>query len=95
MLSDVFTKPERLLASMTGLLIFTLNEARMFYTLPRAPDSGQGQVYGVWLQFLGNAEPAYLSLFDVMLRWGLAGMTAVLCVWAVAETIQRPKQTAK
>lgn len=90
MLSDVFSKPERLLASVTALLVFTLNEARMFYTLPRSPDSGHGQVYGVWLQLLGNAEPAYLSLFDVMVRWGLAGMTAVLCAWAVAETFQRP-----
>lgn len=94
-MSNVFAKPERMLASVMGLLIFTLNEARMFYALPRAPDSGHGQVYGVWLQLLGASEPAYLSMFDVMLRWGLAAMTAVLCIWAVAETFGSQKVTSE
>jgi|GEM_PF-1838381 len=88
-MSDVFARPERILASVLGLLLFTLNEARMFSVLPRSPDSGKGQVYGVWLQFMGNHEPVYLSALDVVLRWGLAGFVAGLCVWAVAETFKR------
>jgi hypothetical protein len=93
-MSDVFARPERMLASVLGLLLFTLNEARMFNMLPRSPDSGKGQVYGVWLQFMGAREPVYLSALDVVLRWGLAGFVAGLCVWAVAETFKRPALAA-
>ena len=41
-MSDVFARPERVLASVLGLLVFALNEARMFHMLPRGPDSGRG-----------------------------------------------------
>jgi len=88
-MSSIFARPERMLASVLGLLLFTLNEARMFFSLPRAPDAGKGQIYGVWLQVMDSAEPAYLSALDVVLRWGLAGFTAGLCVWALAETFRR------
>lgn len=94
-MSSIFARPERTLASVLGLLLFTLNEARMFHALPRAPDPGKGQVYGVWLQVMGNAEPAYLSVLDVALRWGLAGFTAALCAWAIAETFGRQPQPAE
>lgn len=88
-MSDVFARPERVLASVLGLLLFALNEARMFHMLPRSPDNGRGQIYGVWLQMMGAAEPVYLTAFDLALRWGLAALVAGLCVWAAAETLKR------
>jgi len=88
-MSTIFAKPERMLAAVLGLLLFTLNEARMYFSLPRAPDPAKGQIYDVWLQLLGTPEPAYLSVLDLALRWGLAGLTAALCLWAVAETFSR------
>lgn len=88
-MSDVFARPERVLAAVLSLLIFALNEARMFHLLPRAPDPGKGQVYGVWIQIMGSTEPVYLAAIDLVIRWGLAGFVAGLCVWAVAETFRR------
>ncbi|MBC7769562.1 MAG: hypothetical protein H7124_12325 [Phycisphaerales bacterium] len=93
-MSDVFARPERMLASVAALLLFTLNEARMFNMLPRSPDTAKGQVHGVWLQLMGASEPAYLSAIDLALRWGLAGFVAGLCVWTVAETFKRQPITA-
>jgi hypothetical protein len=94
-MSEIFARPERVLASVLGLLLFALNEVRMFNLLPRSPDSGRGQVYGVWIQFMGASEPVYLSALDLVLRWGLAGFVAALCVWAVAETFKRPAVLAE
>jgi hypothetical protein len=79
---------ERTLASVAGLALFTLNEVRMFHSLPRSPDPGNGQIHAVTLQLLGATEPAYLTTLDLALRWGLAGLTVSLCVWAIAETLK-------
>ena len=51
-----------------------------------------GQVHSVTLQLLGAAEPVYLSTIDLWARWGFVGLTVALCVWAVAETLQRAPQ---
>lgn len=83
---------ERVLASVGGLALFALNEVRMFHSLPRAPDPGHGQTHAIALQLMGATEPVYLNLMDVTVRWGLAGLTAALCVWAVAETFKPQAQ---
>ena len=80
---------ERVLASVFGLALFALNEARMFQFLPRAPDPGRGQTHTVWLRILEAKEPVYLSSLDLALRWSLAALVVGLCAWAVSETFSR------
>lgn len=75
----------RVLAAVMGLLLFTLNDVRMFHGLPRAPDPAHA--HALTLQVLGAAEPVYAAVLDIALRWGLAGLTIALCLWALAETI--------
>ena len=87
-MSAAFQNAERVLASVAGLCLFTLNEVRMFHGLPRAPDPAHGLTHGVWLQLLGANEPVYLSSLDLAIRWGLAGFTVALCLWALAETFK-------
>jgi len=84
MLADV----ERVLAALAGLLLFTLNEVRMFNTLPRMPDPGDGRVHAVWMNIADSQHQVFLSSFDLATRWGLAGLTAGLALWALAETFQ-------
>lgn len=79
---------ERVLASVGGLALFALNEVRLFHSLPRMPDPGSGQTHAATLQLMGAVEPVYLSVLDLSARWGLAGLTAALCVWALAETFK-------
>lgn len=87
----LFSNVERLLASMVGLLLFTLNEVRMYQTLPRSADPGDGRVHAVWMQIGGSPDQVYLSLFDIGLRWGLTALTATLAIWALAETFKPAK----
>ena len=92
-MQSIFPNAERVLASIVGLLLFTLNDIRMFQSLPRSANPGDGQTHAVWLQLLGATEPVYLTAFDMVLRWGLAGLTIALCIWALAETL-KPQQKA-
>ena len=84
----LFANVERLLASLVGLLLFTLNEVRMFQSMPRAADPGDGRVHAIWMQIGGAPDQVYLSLLDLGVRWGLAGLTAALALWALAETLK-------
>lgn len=77
---------------MAALGLFALNEARMFQFLPRAPDPGSGQIHAVTLQIMGASEQVYLSTLDLVARWGFIGLTVGLCVFALAETLQRAPQ---
>lgn len=86
---------ERVLAAVGGLALFALNEVRMFYALPRMPDPGNGQVHAASIQLLDAAAPVYLSMVDLAVRWGLAGLTAALCLWALAETFGKQPQPAE
>lgn len=87
----LFAQVERLLASLVALLLFTLNEVRMFQWLPRSADPGDGRVHAIWVQIGGVPDQIYLSMFDLGLRWGLAGLTAALAIWALIETFQPAK----
>ncbi|WP_135212499.1 hypothetical protein [Vitreimonas flagellata] len=87
----LFANVERLLASLVALLLFTLNEVRMFQSLPRSADPGDGRVHAVWMQIGDAPAQVYLSVFDMSLRWGLAGLTAALAIWALIETFQQAK----
>ena len=84
----LFANVERLLASLVALLLFTLNELRMFQTLPRSADPGDGRTHAIWVRIGGEPEQVYLSLLDIGLRWGLAALTAALALWALAETFK-------
>jgi hypothetical protein len=90
-MQSIFPNADRVLASIVGLLLFTLNDIRMFQSLPRTANPGDGQTHAVWLQLLGATEPVYLTAVDIALRWGLAGLTIALCIWALAETL-KPQQ---
>ncbi len=83
-----FPNAERVLAAVAGLCLFTLNDVRMFHSLPRAPDPAHGLTHSAWLNLMGAHEPVYLSSADLALRWGLAGLTVALCLWALAETLK-------
>ena len=89
MLGDAFSKVERVLAACTAMLLFTLNELRMLYTLPREADLGRGQTYAAAIHVLGGEQSVYMSALDLAARWGLAGLTLALSVWAVSETFKR------
>jgi hypothetical protein len=85
----MFADANRALAAVAALLLFTLNDVRMFQTLPRAPDAARDLTHQLTLQLMGAAEPVYVSFGDLVLRWGLAGLTFGLCLWALAETLPR------
>lgn len=90
-----FPTAERTLASVAALALFALNDARMFQSLPREPSPGNGHIHAITLQMLGQAEPVYLSVFDLAIRWGFIGLTVGLCLYALAETFQRVPQNTK
>jgi hypothetical protein len=90
-MQDVFVRAERVLAAVAALALFALNDVRMFETLPRALEAGGGRVHGVSMQLWGATELVYAGAGDLALRWGLAGLTAGLCLWALAETLPRQK----
>mgnify|MGYP003530130025 CR=1 FL=1 len=81
---SMFPNAERVLSAVAGLALFTLNEVRMFQTLPRAPDPAHA--YAAAIQILDAATPVYLGLADLAVRWGLVGVTIAPCLWALAET---------
>jgi hypothetical protein len=86
-----FEDVKRVLASVAALALFALNDARMFYMLPNAADSGNGRTHALTLQLFGVAETVYANAMDMALRWGLMGLILAACAWAVAETL-RPAQ---
>lgn len=87
-MSGIFANAERVLAAVAGLALFALNDVRMFHSLPRVSDPGNGKTHALSLQLMGATEQVYVTQFDVALRWGLVGLTVALCVWAVAETLK-------
>lgn len=87
-----FPTAERTLASVAALALFALNDARMFQSLPREPSPGSGHIHAVTLQIMGQAEPVYLSLFDLAVRWGFIALTVGLCLFALAETFRKAPQ---
>lgn len=91
MIGEVFSKVERVLAAVTALLLFTLNEIRMLHTLPREPEPGRGQTFSAAVHLFGGSQEVYLSTLDLVARWGLVGLTLALSVWAVSETFQRAR----
>lgn len=92
---SLFHKVERVLAAVTALLLFTLNEVRMFNILPRAADPGSGQTHALWVRIGGGGEQVYASLLDLTARYGLVTLTVALCAWAVAETLSKQPATAE
>jgi hypothetical protein len=91
----ILPNAERVLAAVGGLALFALNEVRMFHSLPRVPDPGNGQTHAAAIQIMDAAAPVYLSLVDLTVRWGLAALVVALCLWALAETFGKQPQTAE
>lgn len=83
-----FDDVKRVLASVAALALFALNDVRMFHSLPRTPDPGNGQTHALALQLFGASEQMYATTLDLASRWGLMGLILAACVWAVAETLQ-------
>jgi hypothetical protein len=93
-MQKMFAESMRVMAAVAALALYTLNDVRMFQMLPRQPDPGNGQTHALSLQLWGASEGAYASYVDLVLRWGLAGLTLSLCLWAVAETL-RPQAATR
>ena len=87
-MSSLFDETERVLATLGALALFTLNEFRIYQFLPHTADPAHGQIYGIWMQLMGQPATAYLSIWDMAGRWTLAGVTFVCAMWALAETLQ-------
>lgn len=81
----MFDNVERVLATLAGLCVFTLNDLRLFQDGAREAAAGLQRAY---LHIGGGPEAVYLSALDLASRWGLAGVTMALGAWAVAETLQ-------
>jgi len=94
-MTSMFPNADRVLASVLGLLLFTLNDVRMFNMLPREPHGAAGQTHALVLRLMGASEPVYVSAFDLAVRWGLVGLTVALCAWALAETFKRASRPAE
>ncbi len=94
-MSSMLPNADRVLSAVGGLALFALNEVRMFHSLPRGPDPGNGQTHAATIQIMDAAAPVYLSLVDLTVRWGLAALIVGLCIWALAETFEKQPQTAK
>ncbi len=92
---STFANAERVLAAVGALAVFTLNDVRMFQSLPRTADPGSGKTHALSLQLLGATEQVYAGGLDLVLRWGLVGLTIALCVWAVAETFKPEAETVR
>ena len=88
-MTSIFPNAERVLSAVGALALFALNEVRMFNLLPRMPDPGNGQTHSAAIQIMDAAAPVYLSLVDLTVRWGLAGLVVALCVWALSETFEK------
>ena len=87
-MSSLFDETERVLATLGALALFTLNEFRIYQFLPHTADPAHGQIYGIWMQLMGQPATAYLSIWDMAGRWTLAGVTFLCAMWALAETLQ-------
>jgi hypothetical protein len=86
--TSTFANAERVLVTLAAMALFTLNEFRIYAYLPHNADPAHGQIYGIWMQLLGEPATAYLSIWDLAGRWALAGVTFVCAMWALAETFQ-------
>jgi hypothetical protein len=90
---SIFPNAERVLAAVSALAVFALNEVRMFHALPHSPEPGHTRAASI--QIMDAATPVYLSLADLAVRWGLVGVTVALCLWALAETFGKQAQPAE
>lgn len=79
---------DRVLAAVAALLLFTLNELRMFNMLPREADPATGYIYPAALRVMENDGQVYLTMIDVAVRWGLVGITVAAAIWALFDSFR-------
>ena len=80
----MFDNVERVAAAVAGLCLFALNDARL---LEQAAREAAVSLRPAVLQFAGPPETVFLSATDLASRWGLAGLTLALAIWALAVTL--------
>jgi hypothetical protein len=85
----MFRKIESVLATVTGLLLFTFNELRLFNSRPHALDAAHGYVHPAFVRVFGTPQQFYLSTGDLAVRWSLVALTVALAIWALADSIDR------
>lgn len=93
-MQDIFARAERVLAAVAALALFALNDVRMFNMLPRAAAPGDGKTHAISLQLFGATEQVYATMPDLVIRWGLVGLTVALCCWAIEETLRPAAKVA-
>jgi len=90
----MFRRLESVFATVAALLLFTLDEMRLFNTRPRVEDAALGYVHETYVRAFGSPEVVFLSGTDIAIRWSLVGLTVALSIWALADSFERSK-TAK
>ncbi|MES1199711.1 MAG: hypothetical protein ABUS48_07005 [Pseudomonadota bacterium] len=85
----MFRKLESVLATVAALLLFTLNEMRLFNDRPRVSDAVHGFIHGAYLRAFGAPQQVFLSTGDLTVRWSLVALTIALSLWALADSIER------
>jgi len=87
-----FEKLERVFAPLTALLVFALNEMRLFQDRPRAPAPDEGFTHAAVARVFNANEQIFLSGGDVALRWFLFAAIVALGIWTLAETLPPRKR---
>ncbi|HVY84805.1 MAG TPA: hypothetical protein VG943_06715 [Caulobacterales bacterium] len=87
----MFRRLESVLATVAALLLFTLNEMRLFNDRPRVLDTAHGFIHSAFLRAFGAPQQVYLSVTDLAVRWGLVALTVALSLWAIADSFERSK----
>lgn len=87
--SPMFRRLESVMATVAALLLFTLNELRMYHERPRALDTAHGYVHGAYLRLFGGSEQVFLTSADLVVRWSLVALVLALSAWALADSLDR------
>ncbi|HWA01460.1 MAG TPA: hypothetical protein VG841_14205 [Caulobacterales bacterium] len=90
----MFRRLESVLATLGALLLFTLNEMRLFNERPRIADTVHGFTHGAFLRAFGAPEHVYLGLPDLAVRWSLVALTVALSLWALTDSFARAAPAA-
>lgn len=88
-MTNAFDDVKRVGAAVGALALLALNDYRLLQTLPPSSDPGSGQTHALTISLFDGQSGVWASVFDLALRWGLAGLVVVACLWAVAETLPR------
>jgi len=83
----MFDDVERVAATLAGLCLFALNDLRLLGDAAREAAPG---LHRALILAGGGSDAVFLTALEAASRWGLAGLTLALALWAAAETWGRP-----